>query len=84
MSLPPALMKLSDSEITALMALSRPLDPKLRIVFMEQMASRLDGHAVAGDGLISRLAREVQRALYAPPLETEEREGGRRKLGKYA
>ncbi len=51
----PALLKLSDSEITLLMALSRPLDPALQIQFMECMAVRLNGHAIAGEGLIHRL-----------------------------
>ena len=46
MSISPALLKLSDSEITLLMALSRPLDPALRVAFMERVAVRLNGHVV--------------------------------------
>jgi len=74
MSLPPALLRLSDAEITTLMALSRPLAPELRTTFMEQLAVRLNGHAVTGDGLINRLARELQRELFSPPLQTERHE----------
>jgi hypothetical protein len=57
---------LSDSEITTIMAMARPLPPDARGAFLERVAARLAGQ-VLGDGLVARTCRELQREYLDPP-----------------
>jgi hypothetical protein len=60
-------LALSDSQITSIMQLSRPLLPHQRIKFVELLATKLDGHGEIGDGELHRICRQLQRELFDPP-----------------
>lgn len=77
----PQPLALSDSEITTIMGLARPLLPDQRIAFFEIIATKLRGHRDLGDGAIYRLCRELQREMLIPPLATHH--GHVRGVGKY-
>jgi hypothetical protein len=65
--LPPALLSLSDSEMTALMQASRPIRPEMRDAFLEAVATELGRYLEVGPGLVHRIARETQRRFFDPP-----------------
>ena len=70
MALPPGL---TDEQLQILIALARPLSRQERGRFMELVGERLRGHgSEIGDGTITRIARECQRAVFRPPLWAEE------------
>jgi hypothetical protein len=63
-------LSLSDDQMDAVMRAAAPLHPADRSAFLERMAERLRGIEVLGDGLVARIAREVQREFFrAPELE---------------
>jgi hypothetical protein len=73
-------LSLSDEQMDAVMRAAAPLHPVDRGPFLERVAERLRGVEVVGDGLVSRIAREVQREFFkAPVLENS----GRLAAGKY-
>jgi len=59
----PTPLALSDSQITAVMALARPLLPSQRTAFLELLAAKLDGQREPGDGALYRICRELQRQV---------------------
>jgi hypothetical protein len=75
----PAPLALTDAQITAVMQLSRPLLPAQRTAFVELLAAKLNGHREIGDGLLYQICRDLQRELFSPPLEADERH----RVGKY-
>jgi hypothetical protein len=78
----PRPIALTDSQITAVMQLSRPLTPDQRIAFVEMLTAKLNGHHEIGDGMLYQLCRELQRELFSPPFE--ESHGRIRGAGKYS
>jgi hypothetical protein len=60
-------LALSDAQVSAIMALSRPLSPDQRSRFLEMLAAKLTGQRELGDGAIYRLCRELQREHFDPP-----------------
>jgi hypothetical protein len=50
----------TDSELDIVMSLGAPLDPSARAAYLADVAKELDGLAEVGDGIIARIAREVQ------------------------
>jgi hypothetical protein len=68
MPISPALLSLSDSQITTIMGLARPLSPAQRIAFLEMVAAKLNGQRDIGDGAIFRLCRDLQKELFDPPI----------------
>jgi hypothetical protein len=74
-------LKLTDSQITTVMQLSRPLLPDQRVAFVELLTAKLNGHREIGDGMLYQLCRELQRELFPPPFE--EHYGRVRDAGKY-
>jgi hypothetical protein len=72
MSLPATLLRLSDAQLTTIMAACRPLPPRLRVVFLEQVAATLAGCTELGDGAVHRAVRALQRQYWDPPLATGE------------
>jgi hypothetical protein len=60
-------LSLSDDQMDAVMRAAAPLHPADRSAFLERMAERLRGVEILGDGLVSRIAREVQREFFRPP-----------------
>jgi hypothetical protein len=67
--MPATPLALSDSQITAIMALARPLLPSQRTAFLEMLAGKLDGHGELGDGALYRICRELQRQVLGAPIE---------------
>lgn len=63
----PRPLALTDSQITQIMQLSRPLTPDQRVAFLEMIAAKLNGHNEIGDGQLYQLCRELQAALFDPP-----------------
>jgi hypothetical protein len=57
MPAPPPLA-LSDSQLTTIMQLSRPLLPDQRVTFVELLATRLNGHREIGDSALYQLCRD--------------------------
>jgi hypothetical protein len=60
-------VKLSDSELDAVVAAARPLPIDLRDRFLHAVAHELSGRAVVGPGVVHRVCRELQRQFFAPP-----------------
>jgi hypothetical protein len=85
----PALLKLSDDQLNAIMAAAMPLQPDQRPIFLEVCAREIAqlGEDRLGDGSLHRLIMSIQRGYFHPPLETEDEaeRGGRRKgVSKYS
>jgi hypothetical protein len=67
-------LSLSDEQMDCVMRAAAPLHPVDRSAFLQRIAERLPGVEVVGDGLVSRIAREVQREFFrAPDLESSHR-----------
>jgi hypothetical protein len=64
---PPALLALSDNQLTIVMAMAEPLPPDLRSDFLEAVARQLAGQGELGDGLVSRTCRALVRQYFDPP-----------------
>jgi hypothetical protein len=60
-------IRLSDSELDAVMSAARPLDPDLRDPFLRSVAAALQGQAVIGPGVVARVCAELQRQFFHPP-----------------
>jgi hypothetical protein len=60
-------LALTDSQISAIMALAHPLSPDQRSRFLEMLATRLNGRGEIGDGTLYQLCRELQRQHFSPP-----------------
>jgi hypothetical protein len=54
-------LALSDAELAALMTLSAPIEQRHRAAFVEAVAEQLNRYPERGDGLLHRVARELQR-----------------------
>jgi hypothetical protein len=65
----PTPIHLSDSEITTIMQLSRPLSPPQRVAFLEMLAAKLNGQREIGDGMLHQICRELQRQVLGAPTE---------------
>ena len=63
----PLPLALSDSQLTAIMGLARPLQPAQRVAFLQMVAAKLNGQRELGDCAIYRLCRELQHELFSPP-----------------
>jgi hypothetical protein len=64
---PAGLLSLSDSQLSAIMAVAHPLAPAARSAFLEAVAARLAGVVELGDGVVSRCCRELVRLYFEPP-----------------
>jgi hypothetical protein len=60
-------LRLSDSELAAVMAAARPLDVDVRDAFLQSVAAALAGYAVLGPGVVARTCAEVQARYWHPP-----------------
>jgi hypothetical protein len=69
-------LALTDSQLTSIMGLARPLSPAQRIAFLEMLAAKLNGQRELGDGEVYRVCRELQREYFAPPTFDRD-EGGK-------
>ena len=60
-------IRLSDSELDAVMAAARPLDVAMRDEFLRRVASELGRCGEIGRGVVHRICAEAQRAFFDPP-----------------
>jgi hypothetical protein len=60
-------LSLSDQSIALLLDLAKPLHPDQRSAFLESVAARLRDEPVLGDGIVSRIAKDLQRLYLKPP-----------------
>jgi hypothetical protein len=67
----------TDAQLDALMRVAAPLHPRDRRAFMEDVARALDGREI-GDGSLHRVAIEIQRRYWSPPLAASTAINGRR------
>ena len=63
----PPMIRLSDSELDAVMAAARPLAVQCRDAFLQRVASALHGYGEIGPGVVYRVAAQVQREFFDPP-----------------
>ena len=61
------MIALTDDELSAVMDAARPIPPASRDAFLHALAAELAQHPVIGEGLIHRVARDVQRKYFDPP-----------------
>ena len=66
-SFPMRPIRLSDSELDAVMAAARPLPIACRDAFLQSVADALQRHAELGPGVVHRVCAEAQRAFFDPP-----------------
>ena len=66
------LVRLTDQELSRVFEAARVLPRQDRDLFLQPLASALDRERELGPGVVSRLARELQQSLFAPPLSTVE------------
>jgi hypothetical protein len=60
-------IRLTDDELSAVLAAARPLDVTLRDAFLQRVASTLQEYREVGPGLVHRVCAEAQRQLFDPP-----------------
>jgi hypothetical protein len=60
-------IRLSDSELDAVIAAARPLAVERRDAFLQAVAGALQGCREVGPGVVHRVCAETQRAFFAPP-----------------
>jgi hypothetical protein len=63
-------LHLNDEEMTVLLSLAGPIDQQRRPQFLQEVAQELEAKRQAGEigeGLVHRLARQIQRRFYDPP-----------------
>jgi hypothetical protein len=59
-------IRLSDSELDAVLAAARPLPIERRDAFLQAVAAELSGREV-GPGVVHHVCAETQRAFFEPP-----------------
>jgi hypothetical protein len=61
-------LRLSDSELDAVHRAAWPLAPHDRGPFLEAVATALAQEQALGDGVVYRVAMQVQRKFWTPPI----------------
>jgi hypothetical protein len=62
------MLKLTDSQMDAVLAAARPLAVQDRDPFLQEIAARLTALPHLGDGVVHRVVAEVQRRHFDPPI----------------
>lgn len=66
----PTPLALTSDEMSLLLSLSAPLDQQRRPQFLQEVAQEVEAKRQAGEigeGLVHRLARDLQRKYFTPP-----------------
>jgi hypothetical protein len=71
-------LSLSDDAMAVLLRLAAPLSPDDRALFLQDVAAQLREHCEIGDGLVARVAAEMQRRYLHSPLD-----GSRTRIGRW-
>jgi len=61
------MIRLSDDELTTVMAAARPIDVGRRDAFLQDVAAALRHCCEVGPGTVHRICAEVQRRHFDPP-----------------
>jgi hypothetical protein len=61
------MLRLSDSELDAVMAAARPLPVERRDAFLQAVAGALQGCRELGPGVVHRICVTAQREFFDPP-----------------
>lgn len=76
-------ISLSDEELTIIMNICSPLQPQERSALLAKLAEHLRGaRAEIGPGGLHRLARELLRQVWRPPVSTSGPQPARRVVGE--
>ena len=60
-------IRLTDDELSAVLAAARPLAVEMRDPFLRAVATALEGSKVIGPGVVARTCAELQRQFFDPP-----------------
>ena len=60
-------IRLTDSELDAVMSAARPIAVDLRDAFLHAVAHALSGRKEIGPGVVHQVCRELQRQFFDPP-----------------
>ena len=60
-------LRLTNAELEAVMAAAQPLAIEQRAAFLQQVAAGLASSPEIGPGVVHRVIRDVQKALFDPP-----------------
>jgi hypothetical protein len=63
------LFRLEESQLAAIVEACRPLRPAERRIFVEELAGKLAGQGVIGDGSLHLAIRDIQRRHFDPPMD---------------
>jgi len=77
--MPSAPLAISDESLKLLLELAYPLAQDDRSSFLEDVARELHGREL-GDGLVGRVARDVQKRYLRPPPTEEMRKGSQSRI----
>jgi hypothetical protein len=72
-------IRLSDSELDAVMAAARPIAVERRDAFLQEIAIMLHSCVEIGPGVLHRIVAEVQRRHFDPPGLSRQANGGKSK-----
>jgi hypothetical protein len=64
---PSSPIRLTDSELDAVMAAARPIAVHRRDEFLQEVASELQRCGEIGPGVVFKICRETQRRFFDPP-----------------
>jgi hypothetical protein len=77
----PRALPLTDAQLDAIHRAAGPLAPRDRSPFLEAVMAALQQESAIGDGVVYRVAIQVQRKFWTPPLGDDG--APRLKHGKY-
>jgi hypothetical protein len=60
-------IRLTDDELSAVLAAARPLAVEMRDPFLRAVAAALEGSEVIGPGTVHQVCRELQRQFFDAP-----------------
>ena len=66
--MPTTPLRLSDSELDAVMRAAQPIEPANRGAFLEAVAARLARTSELGEGVVFRICAELQRLYFNAPM----------------
>jgi hypothetical protein len=75
MTLPAQLLRLTDAQLSAIMAAAQPLARADRAGFFEDVATALEALPIVGDGVVARVVREVQPRYFRPEADPPQYRG---------
>jgi hypothetical protein len=63
-------MPIAASDLDIVFSLASPLEPTRQSAFVAAVRERLEAAAIAGPGQTHRIARDLQRQYFDPPVDT--------------